>query len=251
VLKESKTSDQRLQVLTVILLPVFNEYTTLPIFIEDLLLNFDKSIAIVVVDDSKPKVLDASYKEISNIHILENNHKQGRGAAVRQGMKYAVINFPNANCIIESDSDGSHLVSDIVKIINQPLDYDLLIGSRYLNESQIINWPPYRRFFSSLLNFIIPKLININSTDLTNGLRSYRLSSAKIILSHKNILNGFMNLSETAKIISKHKLVIKEIPIEFTNRIAGKSSVTFKELFKSIKGLAYLMNFTGCDQCEF
>ena len=230
MLKESKTNDQRLQVLTVIVLPVFNEYTTLPIFIEDLLLNIDKNTAIVIVDDSKPKVLDASYKEISHIHILENNHKQGRGAAVRQGMKYAVINFPNATCIIESDSDGSHLVSDIVKIIN---------------------WPLYRRFFSFLLNFIIPKLINVNSTDLTNGLRSYPLSSAKLILSHNNILNGFMNLSETAKIISKHELIIKEVPIKFTNRIAGKSSVTLKELYKSIKGLSYLINFTGCDQCEF
>ena len=251
MLKESKINDQRLQVLTVIVLPVFNEYKTLPIFIEDLLLNIDKNTAIVVVDDSKPKVLDASYKRISHIHILENNTKQGRGAAVRQGMKYAEINFPNATCIIESDSDGSHSVNDIVKIINQPLDYNLLIGSRYLNESQIVNWPLYRRFFSFLLNFIIPKLINVNSTDLTNGLRSYSLSTAKIILSHKNVLNGFMNLSETAKIISKHELIIKELPIKFTNRIAGKSSVTFKELYKSIKGLTYLINFTGCDQCEF
>ena len=251
MLKESKTNDHRLQVLTVIVLPVFNEYTTLPIFIEDLLLNIDKNTAIVIVDDSKPKVLDASYKGISHLHILENNHKQGRGAAVRQGMKYAVINFPNATCIIESDSDGSHLVSDIVKIINQPLDYDLLIGSRYLNESQIINWPLYRRFFSFLLNFIIPKLINVNSKDLTNGLRSYTLGSARIILSHNNNINGFMNLSETAKILSKHELIIKEVPIKFTNRIAGKSSVTFKELYKSIKGLTYLINFTGCDQCEF
>lgn len=251
MLKESKSNDQRLQVLTVIVLPVFNEYTTLPIFIEDLLLNIDKNTAIVVVDDSKPKVLDASYKGISNIHILENNYKQGRGAAVRQGMKYALINFPNANSIIESDSDGSHLVSDIVKIINEPLDYDLLIGSRYLNESQIINWPLYRRFFSFLCNLIIPKLINVNSTDLTNGLRSYPLSSARIILSHKNILNGFMNISETAKIISKHELTIKEVPIKFTNRISGKSSVTFREIYKSVKGLTYLINFTGCDKCEF
>ena len=85
MLKESKTNDQRLQVLTVIVLPVFNEFTTLPIFIEDLQLNIDKNTAIVVVDDSKPKVLDASYKEISNIHILENSYKQGRGEAVRQG----------------------------------------------------------------------------------------------------------------------------------------------------------------------
>ena len=74
MLKDSKINDQRLQVLTVIVLPVFNEYTTLPIFIEDLLLNIDLNTAIVVIDDSKPKVLDASYKGISNIHILENDH---------------------------------------------------------------------------------------------------------------------------------------------------------------------------------
>jgi dolichol-phosphate mannosyltransferase len=251
VLKDSKINDQGLQVLTVIVLPVFNEYTTLPIFIEDLLLNIDLNTAIVVIDDSKPKVLDASYKGISNIHILENDHKQGRGAAVRQGMKYAEFNFPKATRIIESDSDGSHSVNDIVKIINQPLDYDLLIGSRYLNESQIINWPLYRRFFSHLLNFTIPKLISVNSTDLTNGLRSYSISTTRMILSHQNVLNGFMNLSETAKIISKHQLVIKEVPIKFLNRTSGKSSVTFNELYKSLKGLTYLINFTGCDQCEF
>ncbi len=227
MLKESKANDQRLQILTVIVLPEFNECTILPILIDGSLLNIGKNTAIVV-GDSKTKVRYVSYKGIS--HILAINHKQSRSAAIKQGMKYYAINFPNVTCIIESDSDGSHLVINIVKIIN---------------------WPLFRRFFYFLLNSMIPKLVVINSTDLTNGLRGYSLGTYEIILSHKNIINGFMKLLRTAKMIFKHVLTIKEIPIKFTNRIAGKSSVTFEELYKSIKDLTYLIKFTGCDQCEF
>ena len=234
-----------------ILLPVFNEYSNLPILIEDLLLNTNSSTAIVVIDDSEPKVLSDDYKHNFKIHVIENAQKLGRGSAVRQGMKYCVINFPNVTRIIEADSDGSHLVSNIKELINLRLDYDLVIGSRYLIQSEISGWPIYRKFFSSLLNLVIPKLIDVKSTDLTNGLRSYSLRATRTILSHKNKLSGFMNLSEIAKIITNHDLTIKEVPIKFVNRTSGKSSITFKEIFKSIVGLIYLMNNDGCDKCEF
>ncbi len=251
MLKKKESSKIQYQVLTALVLPVYNEYSNLPRLIESLLHNASNSTAIIVVDDSEPKVLSDGYKKNFKIHVLENAKKQGRGSAVRQGIGYCIDNFPNVKRIIEADSDGSHTTNCIEELINLKSDYDLVIGSRYLDQSEIVGWPIYRKFFSSILNKLIPKLIGVNSTDLTNGLRSYSINSARTILQHENKLNGFMNLSETAKIISTHKLTIKEIPTKFVNRTSGRSSITFKDIFKSVLGLLYLINTDGCEKCEF
>jgi dolichol-phosphate mannosyltransferase len=104
-----------------------------------------------------------------------------------------------------------------------------------------VNWPLLRRIFSKILNSLIPVLLNINVTDITNGLRRYNNQSVDLILNFKQLSFGFTYLSEQALIVRAKNLKILEIPITFINRSRGNSTVGLKEIYSSIQGVFLLL----------
>ena len=141
---------------------------------------------------------------------------------------------------IEMDADFSHdpaeLKRNIKFFINNSLD--LLIGSRYLKRSKIINWSLSRRIFSLLANFLARNLLQIPITDFTNGFRIYsRRSVKKIINNCGKIGDGFIILSEILVVLHLNNFKINEIHSKFVNRARGESSVSFKLILQSFVGL--------------
>ena len=232
----------------VVAIPAYNESATLPTIVKELSLFLSEKDAILILDDSpfqvQAETQSAVTSAVNNSKCLvifsHNNDKSGRGAAVRRGMKLSIEKFPKLKYFVECDADGSHRTSDIVKLKNSEIICDLLVGSRYLKESSIIGWPLARRVFSKILNSVIPFMLNVPIKDITNGLRRYTPQSLRKILLQEPINSGFTYLSEQAFVLHASKLKIDEIPIMFVERIAGHSTVTWKEILNSLKGILYL-----------
>lgn len=229
----------------VIAIPSFNERSALPTLIKGLVPLLTPSDVILILDDSSLEIhneIRSLINKIDNnsacsILFSHQNGKSGRGAAVRRGMVISREQFPKLRYFIECDADGSHQVNDIIDIKNSEITCDLLIGSRYLKDSQIIGWSITRRIFSKILNIIIPFLLNIPIKDITNGLRRYNPEAINQILSKEPINKGFTYLSEQAYLLSQKELTITETPITFIDRISGNSTVTWKEIVDSLKGI--------------
>lgn len=232
-----------------IVIPSYNEEASLPVLLESLVKNLDSADSVIVVDDSAlPIYLETKSRcqiifEVSEAQflIMNNPQKGGRGAAVLTGMNLATSTFPNLKFLIESDADGSHSAEDILRIKNHSIHADLLIGSRYLKESSIIGWPFSRRIFSKLLNLMVPRLMRVPTSDITNGLRKYSKAALSLLISHKQMNTGFIYLSEQAIIINRNGLRIEEVPITFVNRTIGKSSVTWREVVNAQLGILKLL----------
>lgn len=223
-----------------IILPTYNEILTLPIFLNSLYLKLPNVNLILIVDDSDRSVQLEMQKELDrfeNIVFIRNNVKNGRGAAVRQGMAHILKNHEYITHVIEADCDGSHRIDDIVTMAKADPKLDFIIGSRYLSESKIIGWSWSRKFLSKLLNNIIPNLLNIETSDITNGLRRYSKKALIPICQEAATSSSFIYLSEQALILKRSKLTVTEIPIVFESRIAGRSSVGSAEIINSIIGL--------------
>ena len=232
-----------------VIIPSYREFDALPTLLKELGKKLRVQDAIIVVDDSPQKESLIIEKNCRN--ALENSSakflfvgsgmKSGRGHAIRRGLLIARDRFKNLKYAIECDADGSHRVQDIIKMRDYKYSVDLLIGSRYLSESKIQGWPISRRVFSRLLNKLIPVLLLINVTDLTNGLRRYSIAAITKILETPQVNPGFIYLSEQALIVHKSKLSISEIPITFINRVEGESTVTLREIILSLKGVQKLI----------
>lgn len=232
------------EVKDILVLASYMEFENLGQLISGLLPHMSEKSVLIISDDSGLKNQDrireiieqASKDSPVKIFLSMSDTKKGRGSAIRRGFKVGYETFHSAENYLEMDSDGSHRAEDIIRMLAAK-KCDFTIGSRYLPESQIEGWPITRKLFSAILNRILPRLFKLPSSDLTNGLRSYSRKSISILLSKPQRHSGFIALTEQALILKEANIFPNELPIKFVNRISGVSSVGFREVIDSLKGV--------------
>ena len=226
-----------------IIIPTFNEKENIHRLIENIKKVVPKA-HIVIVDDSLDNEIGKIVKKNKYLRVNYYHRKntRGRGSAVLFGLRK---NFSKGKkCIyIEMDADFSHRPIELKKNIElfKKKNYDLLISSRYLKNSKIINWPISRKIFSKLSNILAQLVLRVNVSDYTNGFRIYSSKAVYIILNKcGKIGDGFIILSEFLLALNINKLRIGETNTIFVNRIRGASSVNFKLIVNSFIGLIKL-----------
>lgn len=225
----------------IIVVPTYNEEQNILRLIKDIKKNVNAYI--IIVDDSSNNHTKNLVNKIGNIFYFKRNRKLGRGSAVLFGFKKALKIKKKINFFVEMDADFSHSPSELTRNINyfKNNSLDLLIASRYLKHSSIINWPISRRIFSYLSNFLARILLRIPVSDYTNGFRIYSKNATKEITKKAGkIGDGFIILSEILLILHNNNFKIADIKSKFVNRVRGNSSINLKLINESFVGLLKL-----------
>lgn len=222
-----------------IVLPTYNEAENIEEFLTAVYQVIpeigDFNINTLIVDDKSPDGTAEIVKRLQNlnksIHLLENNTR-GLGNAYKTGFKYAIDNL-NPDVLIEMDSDFSHNPQKLKEIL-PPIKngYDFVIGSRYIKGGSIPNnWALIRKLNSKYGNIFARFIAGLMQVkDCTSGFRAIKVDFIKQIdLEHLNV-NGYafqMNiLFECVKLGAK----TYEIPIDFIDRVKGKSKLSIKDV---------------------
>tara|TARA_A100000164_G_scaffold280759_1_gene253100 strand:+ start:683 stop:1390 length:708 start_codon:yes stop_codon:yes gene_type:complete len=226
-----------------IVIPTFNEYENIEKLLIDIRNNIPNCYIFVIDDSPKDNIRDlVKYNSKNNTYIHRLNHK-GRGSAVLHGLNEALISKNNFDLFIEMDADFSHNPNQLKDLINyfQINKVDLLIASRYMKGSKIINWSISRRVLSFLANKLAYILLRVPVSDYTNGYRLYSKRAVhEIVRRCGKIGDGFIVLSEILKVISKKNYKINQVPTIFINRERGKSNVSVNLVVNSLFGLIKL-----------
>ena len=116
-----------------ILIPSFNPDKNLTNLVTKL--SSDSWNKIVIVDDGSFNECQSFFnqlKDIDNVHVINHSNNQGKGAALKTGIKYIENNTTALKGIITVDADGQHLVEDIQKIAKsaQERENDVIFGVR-------------------------------------------------------------------------------------------------------------------------
>jgi len=225
-----------------VIIPAYNEDENILKLINQIL-SLKFILKIIVIDDSKNKNKKLeSFDKNKKIIYLFRGKKMGRGSAVLAGLKFAKKN--KFQTFIEMDADFSHNPKEIKRNLNYFYNNkcDLLISSRYLRSSKIINWPISRHILSYCANKLIKIFLKIPVLDYTNGFRIYSLRSVnKVVRECGRIGDGFIILSEILLKIHLSNYKIDEISTIFKNRIRGESSVNIFLILQSFFGLLKLL----------
>ncbi len=141
---------------SLVIIPTYNELDNLPKLIPKVL-SQDESINILIVDDGSPdgtgKFVEDEMKKNDRIHLIKREKKMGLGTAYIAGFKYALQN--DYDYIFEMDADFSHNPKELKNFLKAIKDYDLVLGSRYINGVRVLNWPMARlllKFFCKCLH---------------------------------------------------------------------------------------------------
>ena len=226
-----------------IIIPAYNEHENILILLNKLnKLKYIKTI--IIIDDSSNDLTKHKIKKSKiKVKYYKRVKKLGRGSAVLFGIKKIIKKLSENDLIVEMDADLSHNPNELNRNIKFFIKNksDLLISSRYLKGSKIINWGLKRKILSRASNILAKFFLKVPVNDYTNGFRIYNKKSAKLILKKcGRIGEGFIILSEILICIHNSGLKINEIKTVFVNRVRGESSVNFKLILNSFVGLIKL-----------
>ena len=212
------------------ILPTLNERKNLLPIVNNLIeLSGKYNIEILVVDDASTDGTDVLVRNLSQkdrrIRLISRFGRFGLSSALKEGCLCA-----SGEIIAIMDTDGQHQVESLYQAIEQLLlnNKDLVIGSRFLNDSLITGLSNKRKKGSSLANTLAKNSLSSNYshlTDLMSGCMVFnREKLIKII--EKIDVSGFKFLYEVLS-VSKGSLDCLEIPLNFMPRKFGNSKLDF------------------------
>ena len=137
------------------------------------------------------------------------------------------------------DSDFSHDPKDMKRLLEacSDADVDMVVGSRYVNGINVVNWPFSRILLSYGASFYVRIITGMPVKDPTAGFVCYKRHVLEAINLDKIQFIGYaFQIEMKFKAINK-KFKIKEIPIIFTDRIRGVSKLTKGIISEAILGV--------------
>lgn len=92
------------------------------------------NISIVVVNDGSSEKFDSIFEKIKekNITVLRHVVNLGKGRALKTAFNYILNEAKNLKSVVTADSDGQHLIEDIISCLrssNENKD-TLILGTR-------------------------------------------------------------------------------------------------------------------------
>lgn len=208
-----------------IIIPVFNERNTILKLLNKIekVKGIEKEVVIIddCSDDGTKEILSNLNKPQYKVYFHDKN--MGKGAAIKTAKNYI-----SGQIIIIQDADLEYNPNDYNKLISPIINKKsrVVYGSRVLGKKKkklkkTFN-SPYIRIFG---NYILTQISNfINNQHLTDAHTCYKVFSSVVFKKLKLLENDFAFCPEVTSLISKQKIKILEVPIDYKGRsiIEGK-----------------------------
>lgn len=203
-----------------IIIPLYNEEETIIKIIHSIhktALSIEKEI--IVIDDAST---DSSFFKVCAIketvtHVIRHKKNKGKGAAIQTGLKVATGDF-----VVIQDADLEYSPRDYQSLINtiESEDCDIVYGSRFLKKNDKEIYFLHKKA-NKLLTWLSNKFTGFRLTDMET---CYKLMPRHVYKSLILKEKKFGIEPEITAKLSKKKLRIKEVPINYTPRTyeAGK-----------------------------
>ena len=208
-------------------IPTYNERDNLERLARQIL-SQDPAIHLLVVDDNSPDgtgaLADRLAAETGRLSVLHRAGKLGLGSAYREGFRLALD--MGADFVVQMDADFSHDPSILPVFFESMREYDLVIGSRYLNGVSVVNWPLRRLMLSYFASVYTRVITGLTISDCTSGFKCFRRSALEAIDLGRVRSDGYSFQIEMNYRCVERGFRVTEVPIIFIDRHAGSSKMS-------------------------
>jgi dolichol-phosphate mannosyltransferase len=219
---------------TIVVIPTYDERDNVAPMAAAVLAQ-DQEIELLFVDDNSPDgtgdAVEALRANEPRLHCLHRTRKEGLGRAYVAGFRRALE--LGAERIVQMDCDFSHDPADLPRLI--AVDADLVIGSRYVPGGATPGWPFKRRLISRAGGLFIRTVTGMPLRDPTGGFKCWRAATLAAIGFDTVESAGYSFQLEMNHRTWRAGRTIREIPIVFTDRVAGYSKITPGIALESVK----------------
>ncbi len=198
-----------------------------------------RELELLFVDDNSPdgtgELVDSLSRKDPRIHCLHRTKKEGLGRAYVAGFKEAMK--LGADAVVQMDCDFSHDPKDLPRMIAavEAGKATLAIGSRYVKGGSTPGWPFKRRLISRLGGVYIRLVTGMPVKDPTGGFKCWTKEALELLDLDTVESAGYSFQLEMNHRAWKRGVSIREIPISFTDRVAGYSKISAGIAAESLK----------------
>ena len=227
----------------IVIIPTYNERENIEAIITAVM-NLQNNFHVLIVDDGSPdgtagivKTLMVQYAD--RLFIEERKGKLGLGTAYIHGFKWALQK--GYAFIFEMDADFSHNPLDLERLYQAASNgADVAIGSRYVKNGAVENWPVDRIALSKGASLYTRIITFMPIKDPTAGFVCYRANVLSTINLDAITFVGYAFQIEMKFAAWKLGFKIEEVPITFKDRKLGASKMNKGIIKEGIIGVLQL-----------
>ena len=227
-----------------IIIPTYNERENVVKMIRRLM-SMLESFDLLIVDDGSPdgtadlvRAEQVSYGE--RLHLICRSGKLGLGTAYIAGFKFALEQ--GYDRVFEMDCDFSHNPDDLPRLDAMLDNTDVVIGSRYSQGVNVVNWSMGRLLMSYFASKYVRIVTRMPVADATAGFVGYRREVLEAIDLDAVQMNGYGFQIEMKYTAWRLGFSIGELSIIFIDREEGTSKMSsgiFGEAFFGVLKLPF------------
>jgi len=226
-----------------VIIPTYNERENIEAIIAAVLA-LNTGFHVLIVDDGSPdgtanivKSLFPTYP--GQLFLEERRGKLGLGTAYIHGFKWALQRgYPY---IFEMDADFSHNPKDLDRLYDACANgADVAVGSRYVKNGAVQNWPANRIFLSKGASLYTRIITWMPIKDPTAGFVCYKKEVLETINLDEISFSGYAFQIEMKFASWKLGFKIVEVPITFIDRELGASKMNKGIVKEGILGVLKL-----------
>ena len=225
-----------------VIIPAWNEAGRLPLTLIDVdrhLSAQDFTSEIIVAlspsSDNTAEILKRFQTIIKNLKVVSLIENQGKGFALREGMKEARGQFR-----LMMDADNSTAVIEFAKMLpyltgKDSQAYDVVIGSRYIQGGHIDPPAPLsQRLAGGIGRVLINTFLTRQIRDTGCGFKCFSAHAADTIFPQCK-MNGWAIDTEVVALAQRFGFAVKEVPVFWSYDPTSHSRPAFRNLGEHLR----------------
>lgn len=227
----------------IVIIPTYNERENVEAMVRKVF-SLPEQFDLLIIDDGSPdgtaSIVRSLQGEFSGrLHIIERSGKLGLGTAYITGFRWALEQ--SYDYVFEMDCDFSHNPDDLLRLYAAAREgADVVVGSRYCQGVNVINWPMGRLLMSYYASRYVRTVTGMPVRDATAGFVCYSRRVLETIDLDAVRMKGYGFQIEMKYSAWKLGFNIREVSIIFVERVLGTSKMSsgiFGEAFWGVMAL--------------
>lgn len=218
-----------------VVVPTYNEALNIERLIAEILAQ-GRQFDVLVVDDNSPDgtgdLVAALAAQNARVHLIRRPGKLGLGSAYITGFHYGLQRGYAYIC--EMDADFSHQPHYLPVLLSQAeTQADVVLGSRNIPGGRVENWSWVRQLISKGGSWYARTILELPVHDCTGGFKCFRANVLQQLGLDAIRSNGYSFQVEMNYRCHQAGFRIREVPIVFPDRVAGKSKMSRRIIWEA------------------